>query len=98
VWSWRKSDPEFAKAWDQAIDDALYRIEAELMTRHCVADPKTALRLLRQRWPDRYGDKQEKQDRDLKFEIFVEKPPQETPKDNPQEPKSDPPPPEDPSK
>lgn len=54
----RKSDPEFAAAWDDAEREAAVNLQSVLYERAVEKDTTAAIFLLKNLWPERFGDTQ----------------------------------------
>jgi len=53
----RKSDPEFAQAWNEAMDRSLDRLEARMFQRAEDTSDTLAIFLMKSHRPDLYGEK-----------------------------------------
>lgn len=57
VYQWREADPDFAKAWDDAQDDAVDALEQSLFERAMGKDTVAAIFLLKGARPEKYKER-----------------------------------------
>lgn len=57
VYAWKRRDPEFARQWDEAQEDAVEALEAAARVRALSGSDRLLMFLLRAIRPDKYGDR-----------------------------------------
>ncbi len=58
VYNWREADEEFARQWDEAIEEGIDRLEDVAMQRAVAGSDTLAIFLLKANRPDKYRDTQ----------------------------------------
>lgn len=59
AYTWRKLDPEFARQWDEALEDSIDALEKSLYERALVKDTLAAIFLLKGAKPEKYRERHE---------------------------------------